>query len=103
MTEEKQKIWDYLIQNCLGAENAKSVADIASACGYPSFGTNDDKFRAIITDMVKTNKKPIGSCHAGYFVIRTEDERQKAIQWVKRDSKVVALEEVELYQPDRKE
>lgn len=99
MTQEQQRIWDYLINNCIGYNNAQKVAFIDHACGYGVYGTNNDNFRAIVTNMVVNEKLPIGSCQNGYFVITTEEDRQKAINWIDRNKKVEALQRVQLYQP----
>lgn len=99
MTPEQQRIWNYLINNCIGYNNAQKVASIAHACGYRDYGTNNDNFRAIVTDMIVNGNLPIGSCSKGYFIITTEEERQKAINWIDRNKKVEALQRVQLYQP----
>lgn len=99
MTPKQQMIMDYLLANCKGINNAKNVADIAHACGYADYGTNNDDFRATVTDMIVNHDQPIGSCQKGYFIITTEEERQKAINWIDRSKKVEALQRVPLYQP----
>lgn len=99
MTQEQQTIWNYLTANCVGINNAQNVATIAQGCGYAPYGTNNDNFRAIVTNMVVNEKLPIGSCQNGYFVITTEAERQKAINWVDRSKKVQTLRDIQLYQP----
>ena len=99
MTPEQQRIWNYLINNCIGYNNAQSVSIIAHACGYADHGTNNDDFRATVTDMIVNHNKPIGSSRNGYFIITTEDDRQRAINWIDRDKKVDALRNVQLYQP----
>lgn len=99
MTQEQQTIWDYLTANCVGIDNAQYVAIIAQECGFRPFGTNNDDFRAIVTDMVVNHQKPIGSCRKGYFHITTEDERKKAINWVDRNKKVRVLQNIQLYHP----
>lgn len=99
MTPEQQRVWNYLINNCIGYNNAQKVASIAHACGYADHGTNNDDFRATVTDMIVNHHQPIGSCKKGYFIITTEQERQKAINWVDRNKKVQALQNIQLYQP----
>lgn len=99
MTQEQQTIWNYLTTNCVGINNAQNVATIAQGCDYAPHGTNNDNFRAIVTNMVVNEGLPIGSCQKGYFVITTEEERQKAINWIDRNKKVEALQRVQLYQP----
>ena len=49
--------------------------------------------------MIVNHDQPIGSCQKGYFIITTEEERQKAINWVDRSKKVKALQKVHLHQP----
>lgn len=97
MNDEQKKIWNYLTANCVGLNNAQNVATIANACGYDDYGTNNDDFRAIITNMVVNEKLPIGSCRNGYFLITSEEERQTAINWVNRNKKVETLETIKLY------
>lgn len=97
MTDEQQRIWDYMTANCVGINNVQNVATIANACGYDNFGTNNDNFRAIITNMVVNEKLPIGSCRNGYFLITSEEERQTAINWVNRNKKVQALQQIQPY------
>ena len=99
MTQEQKTIWDYLCKNCVGIKNAQHVADIAQACGFNSYGTNNDDVRSIVTDMVINKKQPIGSCSKGYFLITSEEERQTAINWVNRNKKVDTLKDITLYQP----
>lgn len=97
MTQEQQKIWEYLISNCVGIENVQNVSTIAHACGFNDYGTNNDDFRAIITDMVVNGKKPIGSCRNGYYIFTSDEEKQKAINWVNRNKKVEALKQIKPY------
>lgn len=97
MTDEQQRIWDYMTANCVGINNVQNVATIANACGYDNYGTNNDDFRAVITNMVVNEMLPIGSCRNGYFLITSEEERQTAINWVNRNKKVEILEKIELY------
>lgn len=98
MTQEKQRIWEYLTQNCVGIGNVQNVSTIAHACGFNDHGTNNDDFRAVITDMVVNENKPIGSCRDGYFIFTSEEEKQKAINWVNRNKKVDALQQIQPYQ-----
>lgn len=98
MTQEKQRIWEYLTQNCVGIGNVQNVSTIAHACGFNDHGTNNDDFRAIITDMVVNGRKPIGSCKNGYYIFTTIEERQTAINWVDRSKKVRALQQIQPYQ-----
>lgn len=98
MTQEQQRIWEYLTQNCIGIRNVQNVSTIANACGFDDYGTNNDDFRAIVTDMVVNGRKPIGSCKNGYFIFTTIEERQIAIDWVDRNKKVRALQQIQPYQ-----
>ena len=52
MTQKQQTIWNYLTTNCVGINNAQNVATIAQGCDYAPHGTNNDNFRAIVTNMV---------------------------------------------------
>lgn len=98
MTDEQQRIWDYMTANCVGINNVQNVATIANACGYENHGTNNDDFRAVITNMVVNEMLPIGSCRNGYFIFTTMEERQIAINWVDRNKKVQALQQIQPYQ-----
>lgn len=99
MTDEQKIIWDYMTIHCLGINNVQNVATIAHACGYDDYGTNNDDFRATVTDMVVNGLLPIGSCKNGYFIFTSLEERQIAIDWVDRDKKVRALQNIKPYQP----
>lgn len=98
MTDEQQRIWDYMTANCVGINNVQNVATITNACGYENHGTNNDDFRAVITNMVVNEMLPIGSCRNGYFIFTTMEERQIAINWVDRNKKVQALQQIQPYQ-----
>ena len=98
MTAEQRRIWDYMTTHCVGINNVQNVSTIAHACGYGDYGTNNDDFRAIITNMVVNELLPIGSCRNGYFIFTSLDERQKAINWVNRNKKVEALQTIQPYQ-----
>lgn len=98
MTDEQQKIWDYMTLHCVGIDNVQNVSTIAHACGYVDYGTNNDDFRAVVTDMVVNQKQPIGSCRYGYFIFTSLEERQIAIDWVDRNKKVRALQNIKPYQ-----
>lgn len=97
MTNEQQRIWDYMTTHCVGINNVQNVSTIAHACGYDDYGTNNDNFRAIITNMVVNELLPIGSCRNGYFIFTSLDERQIAIDWVDRNKKVRALLQIQPY------
>ena len=51
MTAEQRRIWDYMTTHCVGINNVQNVSTIAHACGYGDYGTNNDDFRAIITQI----------------------------------------------------
>ena len=72
MTIEQTAIWDYLVTNALGSNNAKQMKVIASAIGVPSTGTNSDNIRSFINDMVINHNKPIGTSLSGAFIILNE-------------------------------
>lgn len=91
MTTEQTNIWEYLIANALGLNNAINIEDIASAIGVPPNGTNNDDVRNWIKDMVVNHEKPIGTCKNGAFVILNDEEREIAAKFVDRNNRADAV------------
>lgn len=86
MNQEQQRIWEYLIREALGRNNAKHISEIANAIGVPHRGTNNDDVRGWIKDMVVNYQRPIGTCPDGAFIILTDDEREEAARFLERNS-----------------
>jgi hypothetical protein len=99
MNETQEEIWQYLIDNALGMDNAIPMADLAEEMGYEPYGSNNDNFRPIITAMVRDHGRPIGTCENGVFVITNQEELDAAVEYVTRRTKADALRENGIYQP----
>ena len=99
MTEQQERIWNFLQENAVGYPNAIYVSDLAERLGIAPFGTNNDDLRAEIRNMLVNEGLPIGTSRTGVFIITSEDERARAIRWVDRDTtaKVTALRGIELF------
>lgn len=97
MNEEEQRIWQYLLENAMGIENAIRMSDLASTFGYGPYGSNNDNFRPKITKMIKRHGKQIGTCEHGVFVITTQQELDEAIAYVTRGTKAEALRRNGIY------
>ncbi len=99
MTEQQDQIWKYLRENAVGYANAIRVSKLAEELGLEHIGTNDDILRMEIRNMLIQERCPIGTCKAGVFIITTEEERERAIKWVDRNTtaKVTALRDIELF------
>jgi hypothetical protein len=91
MTAEQNDIWNYLINNCQGINNAIHVSDLADAVGIPPNGTNNDDVRGWITDMVLNEQKQIGTCPNGVFIILNDAEREIAAKFVERNNRTEAV------------
>ncbi|MDX2047585.1 MAG: hypothetical protein SFU87_12415 [Chitinophagaceae bacterium] len=91
MNKEQQLIWNYLIQNALGKNNAKAISEIAKAIGVPPKGTNNDDVRGWLKDMVIHYGKPIGTLTTGAFIILNDTEREDAAQFVERENRADAV------------
>ncbi|MEI2757777.1 MAG: hypothetical protein V9F46_15145 [Chitinophagaceae bacterium] len=91
MTAEQNDIWNYLINNCQGINNAINVSDLADAVGIPPKGTNNDDVRGWITDMVLNEQKQIGTCQNGVFIILNDAEREIAAKFVERNNRAEAV------------
>ncbi|OIP03879.1 MAG: hypothetical protein AUJ97_03675 [Bacteroidetes bacterium CG2_30_32_10] len=85
MNEEQHSIWDYLVANAQGMNNAKHIGDIAEAIGQQPYGTNNDNVRIWIKDMVLNHSSQIGTCHNGAFIILTDSEREEAALFLERN------------------
>ncbi len=99
MNNEQQQIWDYLVQNALGKNNAKAISQIANAIGVPPKGTNNDDVRGWIKDMVIQHQKPIGTLKNGAFIILNDAEREEAAQFVERENRADAVRQNGNYTP----
>ena len=99
MTELQERIWSYLQENAIGYANAIHVYDLAEELNMDHVGTNDDDLRMEIRSMLVNEGLPIGTSKDGVFIITTEDERERAIRWVDRDTaaKITALRNIELF------
>ena len=99
MTEIQEQIWNYLQSNAVGYQNAIHVYHLAEALELDHIGTNDDNLRMEIRNMLIDEGFPIGTCQSGVYIITNEDERERAIRWVDRDTtaKVTALRNITLY------
>ncbi|MFO7703185.1 MAG: hypothetical protein R6V37_09395 [Psychroflexus maritimus] len=97
MNEEEQRIWQYLVKNALGIENAIRMVDLASEFDYDPYGSNNDNFRPKITNMIKQHGKQIGTCDQGVFVITNQYELDGAIAFVTRGTKAEALRRNGIY------
>ncbi len=82
MKRQQELIWDYLVKNALGENNAINISVVADDLGIPPNGTNNDNVRNWIKDMVVKYQKPIGTCHSGAFVILTDEERERAARFL---------------------
>lgn len=91
MNHEQELIWEYLINNALGRNNAKHIDEIANEIGVPPQGTNNDNIRAWIKDMVRNHGRQIGTCHEGAFIILTDGEREDAAQFLERNTTANAV------------
>ena len=91
MTAEQMIIWNYLVENAQGVNNAEHIHDIANAIGVPPKGTNNDDVRNCIKDMVINHGKPIGTCKEGAFLILTDTERENAAQFIERNNRANAV------------
>lgn len=91
MTSEQNDIWNYLIINCLGINNAINVSDLADTVGIPAKGTNNDDVRNWIKDMVLNHGKQIGTYKSGVFIILNDTERETAAQFVERENRADAV------------
>lgn len=81
------KIWDFLTSNAEGIANAVNVRDIANAIGEPPSGTNDDKVRRLMADMVNNHQKLIGTFEGGVFIITSDEECEIAANFVDRKNR----------------
>lgn len=99
MNNEQIRIWDHLVANALGMDNAIHINDIASSLGIPDKGTNNDDVRNWITEMVIKYKKPIGTCPNGAFVLLNDIEREAAAQFVERNNRANAVRNNGNYTP----
>lgn len=99
MNTEQQHIWDYLVANALGKNNAKPINKIAEDLGIPPKGTNNDDVRGWIKDMVINHGKPIGTLKTGAFIILTEAEKEEAAQFLERNTAANALRRNQIYTP----
>ncbi len=99
MNDEQEKIWNYLIENAQGIDNAIHIDIIAEEIGVPSKGTNNDDVRGWIKDMVMNLEKPIGTCSKGAFVILNEEEIEIAARFVERNNRAGAVRRNGVYQP----
>lgn len=99
MNQEQQRIWDYLVANALGKNNAIPISDIAVALGIPPKGTNNDDVRAWIKDMVIYHGKQIGTLKSGAFVILNDTEREEAAQFVERENRADSVRNNGNYTP----
>lgn len=69
MNTNQQRIWDYLILNTIGIQNAVHISRIAEELNIPPKGTNNDDVRRWIKEMVVTHHLPIGTCDEGVFYL----------------------------------
>lgn len=99
MTPEQTNVWNYLLTNCLGINNAVNLIDLANAFNIPPKGTNNDDVRGWITDMVINEQKPIGTCPNGVFIILNDHEREIAAKFVERNNRAEAVRRNGNYQP----
>ncbi len=99
MNQEQQRIWEYLISNALGKQNAKPMSQVAHANGFPPKGTNNDDVRELIKDMVINHGKPIGTLKSGVFIILNDSEREEAANFVERLNRADAVRRNGNYTP----
>lgn len=99
MTPEQIRIWNYLVANAQGMNQAIHISDIAQAIGVPPNGTNNDNVRRWIKQMVLNHGRPIGTCPNGAFIILTDIEREEAARFVERRTVADAIRENGNYIP----
>lgn len=87
MNSKQNLIWEYLVSNAQGIHNHVKVRDVANAIGEPPSGTNDDKVRKLMADMVNNHLKLIGTFDDGVFIITSEDECEIAANFVNRKNR----------------
>lgn len=83
MSDVQRSVWDFMRRRFAGSDNAAPRATILARYNlfYPNLG--DREFRDIVSQLVTVFKKPICTTpHRGYFVARTEREKQEALNYL---------------------
>ena len=101
MEKEQQQIWDFLLENALGINNAIHIKDIAIAIGVSDHGTNNDDVRNWIKGLVIDHERPIGTCKNGAFIVLDQDELEAAVRFVNRNQRTEAIRRNGTYNPLR--
>lgn len=99
MTPEQIGIWNFLVANAQGMNQAIHISKIAQEIGVPPNGTNNDNVRRWIKQMVLNHGRPIGTCPKGAFIILTDIEREEAARFVERRTVADAIRENGNYIP----
>jgi hypothetical protein len=88
MTEQQNKIWDYLLaEKVFGHSSAIKLKTIAAVIGVECIGSNCKNVRSIIKEMVELHGLPIGTSKKGVFVIVSEEDIETAVKWVERPNR----------------
>ena len=85
MTPFQKALWSFLRERFAGVENASPRATIESRFFllHESMRTDDRTFREAISELVTVYRKPICTSPAkGYFVAKTEREKQEALNYL---------------------
>lgn len=84
MTSLQADIWQFLLEKFAGIENATPRAAILARFNLVrACQVSDRDFREAVSNLVVVFKKPICTSPAkGYFVARTEREKQEALNYL---------------------
>lgn len=84
MTPIQAAVWNFLKEKFAGAENAQPRAAILARLNLlRNSSLLDRDFREIVSELVTIYKKPICTHPAkGYYVARTEAEKQSALNYL---------------------
>ena len=84
MTQIQSEIWSFLLEKFAGIEHAAPRVTILSRFNMVRAGQISDRdFREAVSNLVVVFKKPIcTSPSKGYFVAKTEREKQEALHYL---------------------